>query len=141
MRDFRAYALRLISIRPRSEYELRKRLKEKGANIDEIEDIINSFKNAGLLDDADFACEFARSKALQHWSWFRIARELKFKFRISGEIVDKARDCYDETEVIKYYINKFSAHRKDVEYIKRHLYSKGFSHKFVNRVLEGLEIC
>ena len=139
MKNFRTYALRLISIRQRSEYELRRRLKEKGAEAEEIEEIIDSFKNIGLLDDTDFACEFARSKSIRHWSWYRIKRTLKFEFGISEDIIDKARDCYNESDVLEYYINKFRAQNRDTEYIKKHLYSKGFSRKFVDKVLENLK--
>ena len=138
MKDFRAYALRLISIRQRSEYELRRRLKEKGASQVDIEEIVEYLKNIGLLDDLDFACEFARSKTVRHWSWYRIQQTLKFEFKIADEIVEKAKSCYDESKVINYYVGKFKNKRKDPNYVKKYLYSKGFSKEFIDTVIDSL---
>ncbi len=138
MKNFRAYALRLISIRARSEFELRRRLSEKGASSEQIEEIITSFKEAGLLDDAEFACDFVRSKTIRHWSWFRIEYTLKLEFKIADEIIEKAKKCYDEDEVMEYYIKRFRKRADDYAYIRKYLYSRGFTREFINKVLDAL---
>ena len=138
MRDFKAYAFSLLRVRSRSEFELRTRLKEKGASREEIEEIIGLLKLYGLLDDKEFACEFARSKARNHWSWLKIEMTLLHDFRVKKEHVEVARGCYDEDEVLNYYIKRFKKTKKDPEYIKRHLLQKGFDWDFVNRILKSL---
>jgi regulatory protein len=57
-------ALRILEFRARSESELRQRLVQKGAPIDEIDDVIDRLREQKLVDDANFAREFARTKLL-----------------------------------------------------------------------------
>lgn len=139
MKDFKAYALRLLRIRERSEYELFRRLREKGAGEEEIKEVIGLLKEWGLVNDREFACEFARSKSKMHWSWLRIERTLRFEFRVAEEDIERARECYNENEVLFYYISRFKRHKRSEEFVRRHLYSKGFQNAFIERVIENLQ--
>ncbi len=138
MKNYRTYALRLLSIRQRSEAELRKRLREKGASPQEIEGIISSFKELGLIDDMDFAREFIRSKAVRHWSWYRIKSTLKYEFGVKDSIIDSLKNEYPDEIVIDYYVRRFRREGKPIEKIRQFLLRKGFSHDFIRRVLEKL---
>lgn len=51
----RNYCLRLLSIRPRTEKELKAKLKDKGYGKDALERLLEGFKKQGLMDDLKFA--------------------------------------------------------------------------------------
>jgi regulatory protein len=73
-------ALRFLEFRARSVAELRKKLLEKGADRAEIDEVIARLLDQKILDDADFARQFARTKLLGAGaSRFRIAQELARK--------------------------------------------------------------
>ena len=55
-------ALRLLSFRPRSEKELRQRLKLKKHPAPLIEEVLDLLKRQGMLDDAKFAKLYAESR-------------------------------------------------------------------------------
>jgi regulatory protein len=57
-------ALDMLEARSRGVDELRRLLLRKGEPADEVDAAIERLKTAGLLDDANFARQFARSKAL-----------------------------------------------------------------------------
>jgi len=57
-------ALNMLAVRGRSTAELRRLLLRKGEAADCVEAAIQHLLTAGLLDDASFARQFARSKAL-----------------------------------------------------------------------------
>lgn len=54
----------MLEARSRGVDELRRLLLRKGEPADEVDAAIERLKTAGLLDDANFARQFARSKAL-----------------------------------------------------------------------------
>lgn len=74
-------ALRLISFRPRSIDELRRRLKLKRHSDATIEEVIESFKKQGLLDDEKFARLFAHSRVYSRPSG---KRQLEFDLKRKG---------------------------------------------------------
>lgn len=86
----KAYALRLLSYRSRSKRELSERLKEKGFDAKEIEDVIDFLEGAGLIGD----------KALAEWL-FQSAIERKYLGRCGIKaLLDKRgveREVIDET--------------------------------------------
>ena len=57
----KAAALRFLTIRPRSEREVRDKLREKEFGPEEIETTIDDLTKARLLDDAEFARAFIRN--------------------------------------------------------------------------------
>jgi regulatory protein len=56
-----AAALRLLSVRPRAEKELRDRLREKEFGDEEIAKTIGILKSSGLINDAEFARSMIRN--------------------------------------------------------------------------------
>jgi regulatory protein len=56
----RGVALRFLSVRPRTEREIRDKLREKEFGDEEIAQTITALKSAGLLDDATFARMYIR---------------------------------------------------------------------------------
>lgn len=57
-------ALRLLGVRARSRAELRGRLQDKDFPETEVDSVMERLERAGLLDDADFADQWVRSRHL-----------------------------------------------------------------------------
>lgn len=83
-------ALSLLEHRARSVAELRRKLIEKGAPRSEIEDVIVRLLDQKLLDDSDFARQFARSRITGSGvSRFRVLQELRRK-GVGNDIAERA---------------------------------------------------
>jgi regulatory protein len=82
-------AVNLLALRARSSRELSRRLKEKGASAECIEQVITKLRDAGLVDDADFARQVARLKVSGGASKRRVQQEL-FKRGVEREVADEA---------------------------------------------------
>jgi regulatory protein len=93
-------ALRLLEFRARSVAELRRKLLQKGQEHDLVEATIAKLLDQGLLDDVDFAREFARTKVLGAGSSRRrIVMELTRKGVARG-VADAAVEGLQESEGI-----------------------------------------
>ncbi|MEK6759622.1 MAG: regulatory protein RecX [Deltaproteobacteria bacterium] len=81
-------ALRYLSTRPRSVFEVRERLSKKGFSPADIEKTIDSLTLAGYLDDTKFGRMLSASR-LRHKNWglLKIRNELKMK-GVSVEIIE-----------------------------------------------------
>ena len=91
-------ALRILESRARSVAELRKKLLQKGEKPAEIDEVIARLRDQKILDDADFARQFARTKLLSGGaSRFRIAQELARK-GVARAIADAAIAALEEDE-------------------------------------------
>jgi regulatory protein len=91
-------ALNYLALRARSTAELRRRLLDKGADSADVEQVLDRLTQQGLLNDTDFARQFARTKLLTAGaSRFRIARELTRK-GVSREVADRAVQTLVEEE-------------------------------------------
>ena len=90
-------ALTLLGFRARSVNELRRKLIEKGAPGSEVDEVIRRLLDQNLLDDADFARQFARGKVTGAGaSRIRILQELRRK-GVANDVAEQAlRDLEDE---------------------------------------------
>ena len=102
MIDCRNYALRLITIKDRTEKEIRGKLSEKGFEENIIEDEIAFLKDYGYIDDASYVKHITNDAInLKKWGKLRIRTEL-FKRGIDRETVDNTladaffEDCTDK---------------------------------------------
>ena len=139
--------LRLIKIRPRSEYELRSRLLRKGFEKEVIDRAISEFARIGLVDDLTFARMWVESRIKKPLGLNRLQFELKIK-GIDKEIIEQTLNQYrspeKETEVVrdllKQKLKKFT--NLDKNKIKSRLWGfflrKGFSKEIVFEVLNKL---
>jgi regulatory protein len=83
-------ALTLLEHRARSVAELRRKLMQKGAPRSEIEDVIARLIDQKLLDDTDFARQFARTRITGSGaSRFRVLQELRRK-GVGNDIAERA---------------------------------------------------
>jgi regulatory protein len=70
-------ALKSISVRERTEHEVRDFLARRGYERDVVGDVVRSLREEGLVDDAGYARRFAEDKRLiDQWGTDRIARDL-----------------------------------------------------------------
>ena len=90
-------ALNLLAFRARSARALQRRLAQKGVTPERAERAIAKLRDAGLIDDADFARQVARSKVSAGASRRRLHQEL-FKRGVAREIADEAVDQVLEEE-------------------------------------------
>src|SRR5687768_11149970 len=105
LRDAGAYtatydrALNLLSFRARSARELRRRLVEKGESADQVDKVIDRLRELGLVNDADFARQLARSKVAAGASRRRVQQEM-FKRGVDRTVADEVvSDVFEEEEV------------------------------------------
>ena len=90
-------ALNLLAFRARSARELHRRLVQKGVTADRADRVIAKLREAGLIDDADFARQLARSKVSAGASRRRLHQEL-FKRGVARDVADAAVDEVLEEE-------------------------------------------
>ena len=143
-------ALDMLEARARAADELRRLLLKKGEPPHEVDAAIERLHVAGLLDDANFARQLTRSKALgAGLSRRRIQQELT-KRGVAREIADGAiEEVFDEEGVDENASIERVARKKlrmlakvDDATRKRRLYGflarRGYDHEDIQRVLRGV---
>jgi regulatory protein len=137
-------ALRLLSYRQRSEAELRDRLVRKRVPDNIVDDTIQRLRDAGLLDDAQFAQRWVddrdqrapRSRRL-------IAQELRAK-GIAKETISGATAAVDEIDAAYRAAERRALSVASVSYsdfrrrIGDFLLRRGFDYEVVNRTVARL---
>jgi regulatory protein len=95
----RQAALHLLSYRPRSEHELRTRLRKKEHAPGIVEWCIHAFRTEGLLNDLAFSMAFTRTRILlKPRGRRRLVQELRKK-GVRGEVAQEAVDrAFTETD-------------------------------------------
>lgn len=92
-------ALRLLGVRARSRAELRGRLQDKEFPPSEIDSVMERLDRAGLLDDADFAEQWVRSRHLHSGKGRTALRhELRQKGVVDRVIEQAIGQVDDDTE-------------------------------------------
>ncbi len=140
-------ALRLLAARPRSVEELRGRLKLKKHPAEEIENVLETLKKQGLLDDEKFAKLMTVSKTLSRPVGRRqLEMDMKRK-GISTRIIESTMSGltdYDEKEAVRKLVESRAARMKGLPPEKRKarlfgfLKRRGFSSDAIYSVLKGL---
>ena len=140
-------AYRFLTSRVRSEFEVRRKLKEKGFHNDTIALAIERLKELRLLDDGDFAlCMTKDLVNLKGCGRYYIQRKLKEK-GIGPETTEAAMESVfaevDELEVAeKLALRKIRISIDDPKErarIGRFLQGRGFSWDIINEVFKGLD--
>lgn len=127
--------MRLLGIRPRSVFELGRKLREKEFSDEEIEAAVERLLKAGYLNDEEFARSLARSRAnYKTWGPAKITQDLITR-GIAKETVKEAvrLACPEEEELALVALEKWRRRHKGLsgrperEKAFRHLTSRGFS--------------
>lgn len=140
-------AYRFLTSRVRSEFEVRRKLKEKGFNNDTIALAIERLKELRLLDDGDFALRMTKDLVnLKGCGRYYIQRKLKEK-GIGPETIEEAIESVF-TEISEFETAEKVALRrlrmpienpKERARIGRYLQGRGFSWDIIKEVLKGLD--
>jgi regulatory protein len=109
-------AYRLLSLRPHSEKELGKKLREKGFSAAVVKEALEKLRELNYLDDASFAVQWARNLAVNKlWGDRKIFVSLREKgvdAELISAAVEKARREISEEEAIAFLIKKKALRKK-----------------------------
>ena len=112
----RQKAYRLLSLRPHSEKELRKKLREKGFPAAVISETLDALRKLNYLDDESFARRWATSLAANKlWGNKKIIFSLREKgidAALIERVLQAARQDISEEEAIETLIRKKTAGKK-----------------------------
>ena len=137
-------AAHYLSYRPRSEFELRERLYQRGFDGDSVEAVLTRLKEQGLVDDTAFA-QFWKDNRESFSPRSRWLTKLELKRKgVVGDIIDQVVDVIDDDDcAYRAALNKVRSlsmsdyqgfrHRLG-EYLKR----RGFSYGVINHTVERL---
>ena len=135
-------ALRYLSYRPRSEFELRQRLCQRGFDGDGVEAVLARLKEQGLVDDIAFA-QFWKDNRESFSPRSRWLTKLELKQKgVAEEVIDQVTNVIDDHDsAYRAARNKArSLPKSDYqgfryrlgEYLKR----RGFSYEVINHTVE-----
>lgn len=141
-----AYAL--LRARPRSEAELRQRLKMKGYKEPLVDAVVEDLRRLGYVDDPKFAKFWIESRMhLNPAGDIVLRNELKAK-GVSDPVIDAAlavkAEAYDEYEIAKSMaIERFDRLKKlDRRKAPKRLYDfllrRGFAYETVRKIIEEI---
>ena len=137
-------AAHYLSYRPRSESELRERLRQRGFDSDTQEAVITKLKEQGLVDDMAFAQFWKDNReSFSPRSQWLTKLELRRK-GIANDIIDQVVDAIDDDDSA-YRAALSKAHRlswSDYQGFRRrlgeYLKRRGFSYEVINHTAERL---
>ncbi len=137
-------ACRYLSYRPRSEWEVCHKLRERGFNDRIAAQVINKLKDLKLIDDYAFACLWKDNRlSLKPKSRRMIGQELRDK-RVSPEIIDEVTNEVDDAHyAYKLGCEKlpFLIHLDYLDFrrrLSRYLRYRGFDYGVINGVVARL---
>lgn len=139
-------ALRLLSVRARSEAEMRRRLLEADIDTSAVEKVLLDLREIGLLNDREFALSFARNSIVTRpCGPSLLRRELKNKGIVDELIALALEEAYRETPVEEIArqlaakkrrqlgsVEEVKAKKRMVDFLAR----RGFSWEIINDMLD-----
>ena len=136
-------ALRYVTIRLRSEWEVQTYLARKHCSAPTTENILNKLRSAGLLNDEAFAVAWVASRRqLKPVSRRTILHELQAK-HVSRTIIEQvlARDSMatDERGVLRELLAKKAARYPDKTKLMNYLARHGFQYDDIKQALAEFE--
>ena len=134
------FALNFLSFRPRSEWEVRRHLKKKDTDEDQLTNrVVEKLKNIKQIDDESFARWFVDQRNTFRPKGKRfLEHELRSK-GIQSEVIKKVLGEDDTNEFEKAWLIVIKKKLTDREKIIRFLGTRGFSWDTINEVLAKLK--
>ena len=144
------YALNLLAARPYATRALQRKLLQKEYSAADADDAIRRLVDAGLLDDAKYAEQYARSKMLATGASRRRLTQDLYRKGIKSDIASAAIDSVvsdeeiDTTAMIERVAAKKLAQLGDLEplVLRRRLFAflarRGYDVDEINRVVASL---
>ena len=140
--DDKAYgnALRYVTMRPRSEWEMQDYFRRKGVAEPVADQIMAKCRNLDLLNDLNFARSWvANRRLLKPTSQRKLAQELKQK-RVSQSVIDTVlsedRDETDERDVLRQLIERKQSRYPDRMKFMQYLARQGYSYDDIKSALD-----
>ncbi len=137
-------ATRYLSYRPRSESELRERLRQRGSDDNSIRAVIAKLKEQGLLDDATFAKFWKDNReTFSPRSRWLTTLELRRKGVANEIIVQTVQTMDDKDCAYRAALNKARTlsgtdYEPFVQKLGGYLKRRGFSYSVINQTVEQL---
>ncbi|CAN2039987.1 Regulatory protein RecX [Candidatus Magnetomoraceae bacterium gMMP-15] len=138
-------AVRLLSYRNHTEYEISQKLKQRGFDIEIISQIISECQRLKYINDEEYAGLYIEELKAKGYGTYRIRLSLKKKGIISEQInkfLSEHLSEIDEIEIARKAMQKklkSLSREKDLkkrkEKIYRFLYSRGFSGSVISKLL------
>lgn len=139
--------IRMISLiysRPRSEYEIRTKLRQKKVEPEEIEQLIEKLVSNQYLNDAKFAEWWVSSrKSSRPISALKLKSELAqkgIKADLANEVLSEQFSADDELVALQKLIEKKKDKYESEQKLMAYLASKGFKYSQIKEVLDGKSI-
>ncbi len=121
-------SLRFLARRQHSERELKQKLRRKGFSPEEIEEEIEELRRLGLLNDREFALQWAASRRRRLYGSVKIRWELRLKGidrQLIDEALEKADAVMEEKEAARLLMERKKF--RDSSRAYRFLIQRGFS--------------
>ena len=143
-------ALNMLAFQARSARELRRRLVQKGEEPAQVDAAIERLVANGLLDDANYARQFARSRVAGQGASKRRLQQDLFKRGVGREVADEAiaevlaDEGVDESEIVERVARKKarSLAKLDAPTRRRRLYSflarRGYEADAIRRAMAAV---
>ena len=135
----------LASRRPRSEAEIRARLRKAGWNDQIVEQAITQSRQYGALNDQAFVDWFINARGIGDGKgWYQVSSELSFRFGIDRELIDAAAAKFATEESLATAVRRSRAgldlteSRDQKRFIDR-LARRGFNYAQARQVLDQSE--
>ena len=130
------YALKLLKFRSRSENELRIRMKRKGFEDVEIDDVIEKLKKYGYINEIEDAINYVKIKCEKGWSKKKIYFGL-LRRGYNKEIIKQALINYQKDLVIQKLKSEILRKHLDKKKLIKLLKSRGFEWDIIKEVLRN----
>ncbi|MEI8348784.1 MAG: regulatory protein RecX [Candidatus Omnitrophota bacterium] len=138
------YAFLLLKYRPRSQEEIKRRLKRKGYSPSLIENVLQYLLAHQYLDDGAFAHMFVASCLAKGWGARRIDFALK-QLGVAESIRKEAQPGKDEVrkslrEIIQKRSSRPRNSKNAYQKLVRHLLTRGFNYADIVSELENIGV-
>jgi len=142
----KAYALRFLKVRSRSEKEIRDHLARKSLTEAVIAQTLQDLKTLRLIDDRQFASEWIGWRLKKPFGLRRISWELQGKGidkEIIKEEIQNQLEGYEEEKVLEALAQRYLARkRSDPQKLKRRVFAylarRGFETEAIQKVINHL---
>ena len=135
-------AIRYIGYRPRSEFEVRQRLRQRGFEDDMLEKVVTDLKEQGLIDDTSFARFWKENRQdFSPRSRWLTGAELQRK-GIDRELIDRVVSEVDDNDAAYRAALHKSRHLPSSDYqlfrrrLGEHLKRRGFTYEVINNTID-----
>lgn len=139
MFDAKNYALKLISIHPRTVYEIKLKLKLKKYSVSEIDQLISFLQENNYLNDENYVRQFLelqlKNKPAGRFYYQAKLRQKGIAFKVIKPVLDELYPHEKELELAQKIAKKYS----DPQKIGSRLKQKGFSEDIIFRIIDFMQ--